>query len=890
MVFNPADKDKNKPAEEHAVHGMYENWFLDYASYVILERAVPSIEDGLKPVQRRIMHAMYEMEDGRYNKVANIIGQTMQYHPHGDASIADAIIALGQKDLLIDTQGNWGDIRTGDSAAAPRYIEARLSKFALEVVFNPQTTTWQLSYDGRKREPLTLPVKFPLLLAQGVDGIAVGLSTRVLPHNFVELLRASIDILRNKPVTIFPDFQTGGYIDVSEYNDGKRGGKVRVRARIEELDKKTLVIKDIPYATTTGGIIESIIKANDNGKIKIRKVEDNTAKDVEIVVHLAQGVSPDVTIDALYAFTDCQISISPNCCVIYDNKPHFLGVTELLRINTQQTVNLLKRELEIKLGELEEDWHMSSLEKIFIEKRIYRDIEEATTWEDVIARIHAGLKKYKKLFFRDITDEDVVKLTEIKIKRISKYDSFKADEHIKQVEADIAQTKHDLANLRDFAIKYYENLIKKYGKDRERKTEIRSFETIKAQQVALANTKLYVNREDGFIGTGLKKDEFAFECSDLDDIIVFTSDGKMSVNKVSEKTFVGKGVIWLDVFKKNDDKTVYHMIYRDGRLGQSMVKRFTVGGVTRNKEYNLTRGTDGTKVHWFSVNQNGETEVVNVFLTPTSGARKKEFTFDFAKLEVKGREAKGNVLTKYPVRKVSQHSRTEAEPVASEIFYDPQFGRLNVDGKGNLLGEFHQGDLILAIYNDGNYELTDYALTHRFEPTKTLVIEKFNPQAIITALYFDGKAHFLKRFQIETNTVDRKFLFIPEHKDAKVLVATTDEAAKIKILEGGKRSSTERTINPVKFIDVKGWKANGIRVTDKEIQNVELVTKQIDNTVFVEETEEVKASRRKKSDLVIPELSAGKIDFEWEIKPMAKSDAKTNGATKNGKTQKGLFD
>ncbi|HZG00559.1 MAG TPA: DNA gyrase/topoisomerase IV subunit A, partial [Chitinophagales bacterium] len=644
------------------------------------------------------------------------------------------------------------------------------------------------------------------------------------------------------------------------------------------------------YATTTGGIIESIIKANDNGKIKIRKVEDNTAKDVEIVVHLAPGVSPDVTIDALYAFTDCQISISPNCCVIYDNKPHFLGVTELLRINTQQTVNLLKRELEIKLGELEEDWHMSSLEKIFIEKRIYRDIEESKTWEDVMATIHAGLKKYRKLLYRDITDEDVVRLTELRIKRISKYDSFKADEHIKQVEADIAQTKHDLANLRDFAIKYYENLIKKYGKDRERKTEIRSFETIKAQQVALANTKLYVNYEDGFIGTGLKKDEFAFECSDLDDIIVFTAEGKMSVNKVSDKTFVGKGIIYLDVFKKNDEKTVYSMVYRDGRTGPSMVKRFTIGGVTRGKEYNLTRGTDGTKVHYFEVHPNRESEVVNVALNPNAGARKKEFTFDFAELEVKGREAKGNILTKYPVKKVTQKSKTVAAPTASEIFYDPQFGRLNIDGKGNLLGEFHQGDLILAVYNDGNYELTDFALTHRFEPTKTLVIEKFSSDAVLTALYFDGKAHFLKRFKIETNTVDRKFLFIPEHKDAKVLVATTDESAKIKIAEGGKRSATERTINPAKFIDVKGWKANGIKVTDKEVQNVEVITKQIDNTVFVEETEEVKASRRKKSDLVLPELSGGKIDFEWEIKPLAKADTKTNGTVKNGKSQKGLFD
>ena len=631
---------------------MYESWFLDYASYVILERAVPAVDDGLKPVQRRILHAMKEMDDGRYNKIANVIGQTMQYHPHGDASIGDAIINLGQKDLLIDTQGNWGDVRTGDSAAAPRYIEGRLSKFALDVAFNAKTTEWQLSYDGRKNEPVALPMKFPLLLAQGAEGIAVGLSTKILPHNFCELIEASVKYLKGKKFELYPDFATGGMIDVSNYNDGERGGKVRVRAKIETEDKKTLVIKDVPYGITTGQLVDSILKANDNGKIKIKSVVDNTAKDVELVVQLAPGVDSDQAIDALYAFTDCEISISPNACVIINDKPHFVGVTKLLKHSVEHTKALLLKELQIKLGELENDWHYSSLEKIFIEKRIYRDIEEETTWEGVLEAIDKGLKPYKKKFRREITQDDIIRLTEIKIKRISKFDSFKADEHIKGVESGIEEVKHNIEHLNDYAISYYDNLLKKYGKGRERKTEIRPFETIQATTVAIANAKLYVNYKEGFIGTGLKKDEFAFDCSDPDNIIMFKKDGTMVVTKVADKTFVGKDIIHLDIWQKNDDRTTYNMIYVDGKSAVSYAKRFNVTGVTRDKEYNLTKGNPNSKVHYLTANPNGEAEVVNITLSSGSKARIKVFDFYFETLEIKGRSAQGNQLTKYPIRNV----------------------------------------------------------------------------------------------------------------------------------------------------------------------------------------------------------------------------------------------
>ncbi len=811
--------------ETKNVKNMYENWFLDYASYVILERAVPAVEDGLKPVQRRILHAMKEMDDGRFNKVANIIGQTMQYHPHGDASIGDAMVGLGQKDLMIETQGNWGDVRTGDDAAAPRYIEARLSKFAHEVAFNAKTTKWQLSYDGRKQEPLTLPMKFPLLLAQGVEGIAVGLATKVLPHNFCELLKASVDAVRGKKVSLYPDFPTGGLIDVTGYEEGKRGGKVRVRARIEELDKKTLVIRDIPFSVTTTQLIESIVKANDSGKIKIKKVIDNTAKDVEIQIQLAPGISPDITIDALYKFTYCEISISPNACVILEDKPHFLSVNELLKISTENTMNLLKRELEIKLGELEEDWHFSSLEKIFIEKRIYRDIEECETWEAVIKAIDKGLSRYKKLFRREITEEDIVRLTEIRIKRISKFDSFKADEHIKGVEDEIKQTKYHIEHLKEYAIDYFENLLKKYGKDRERKTEVKVFDMIEAKHVAIANQKLYVNYSEGFIGTDLKKDEFAFDCSDYDEIIAFRRDGKMMVTKVTQKVFVGKDIIHLEIFNKNDDQTVYHMIYQDGKAGHAMVKRFKVGGVTRDKEYDLTKGTTGSKVVYFSKCPNGENEIVTVTLHPNSKAHKKIFDYDFKELAVKGRSSQGNILARYVVSKVKLLKKEEPVHTGAKLWYDSQFGKLNKEGKGQYIGLFEQNDSILSIYNDGNYETTNTELTNKYDSDKLLVIEKFNPDVIISALYLDAsnQTYYLKRFKIETQTNDKKFLFIPEGENNQVLLATTHPHSKFLLKKGKKRTPTESKIDVNSFVEVKGWKAIGNKLAGNEFISAEWI-------------------------------------------------------------------
>ncbi|MBJ7428366.1 MAG: DNA gyrase/topoisomerase IV subunit A, partial [Bacteroidia bacterium] len=645
------NNENNNGTEYHvtAVNGLYQDWFLDYASYVILERAVPAIEDGLKPVQRRILHSMKEMDDGRFNKVANIIGQTMQYHPHGDAAIGDALVNIGQKDLLMECQGNWGDIRTGDSAAAPRYIEARLSKFALEVAFNGQTTFWQNSYDGRKKEPISLPMKFPLLLAQGVEGIAVGLATKILPHNFIELIEAYIDYLKGRKFDLVPDFPTGGSVDVSNYNQGMKGGKIRCRAKIEELDKKTLIIKDIPYGITTTSLIDSIIKANDNNKIKIKKVIDNTAKDVEIEIQLAPGVSPDITIDALYAFTDCEISISPNTCVIIEDRPHFMPVNELLKISTDKTLELLRRELEIRKGELEENWHYASLEKIFIENRIYRDIEECETFEDVIDTIWRGMNKFKKLFIRDLNEDDILKLTEIKIKRISKYDGFKADDYIARIQAELEQVKYDIANLKAFAVKYFEGLLKKYSKGRERKSEIKTFDTIDSKTVAIANQKLYINRAEGFVGTGLKKDEYICDCSDLDDVIVFRKDGKMQVSKVTDKTFFGKDILYAYVFKKNDERMTYNMIYIDGKTKISFAKRFNVTGITRDKEYDLTLGTPNSKILYFTANANSEAEIVAVTLSPLSHARKLAFDYDFADLSIKGRGVQGNILSKYLV-------------------------------------------------------------------------------------------------------------------------------------------------------------------------------------------------------------------------------------------------
>lgn len=805
---------------------MYESWFLDYASYVILERAVPAIEDGLKPVQRRILHAMKEMDDGRFNKVANIIGQTMQYHPHGDASISDAIVNLGQKDLLIETQGNWGDVRTGDSAAAARYIEARLSKFALEVAFNNKTTEWQLSYDGRKNEPVTLPMKFPLLLAQGADGIAVGLSTKILPHNFCEILEAAIKHLKNKKFELYPDFGTGGMIDISNYNDGARGGKVRVRSRIEEVDKKTLAIRDVPYSVTTSQLVDSILKANDNGKIKIKSVTDNTAKDVELIVQLAPGVTTDQTIDALYAFTDCEISISPNACVVIAEKPHFVSASDLLKYSVNHTKGLLLKELQIKLGELEEDWHYSSLEKIFIEKRIYRDIEEQTTWEGVLNAIDLGLKPYKKKLRREVTTEDIVKLTELRIKRISKYDSFKADEHIKGVEAEIEEVKNNIANLTDYAIRYYENLLKKYGKGRERKTEIRPFETIQATTVAIANAKLYVNYKEGFIGTGLKKDEFAFDCSDLDNVIVFRKDGKMLITKVADKTFVGKDIIHLAIFQKNDERMTYNMIYLDGKSGVSYSKRFNVTGITRDKEYDLTKGHAGSKVHYFTANPNGEAEVVTITLSPGSKARIKSLDFYFEEIEIKGRSAQGNQVTKYPIKSVKLKEKGRSTLLGIKLWFDAAVGRLNKDGNGILLGRFEDGDRIVAFYKDGSYELTDFELTNRYDTDSVVLIEKFNAEKVISAVYFDKKSEqfYAKRFLIESQTLKNKYSFIKEG-EGNYLELVTTQSDPVLVLKKGKKKS-DLAVEEMAFaeaIDVSGWKTVGTKIAGTELKEISVL-------------------------------------------------------------------
>ncbi len=820
--------EKNELAGQSAVmiNEMYQSWFLDYASYVILERAVPAIEDGLKPVQRRILHAMKEMDDGRFNKVANIIGQSMQYHPHGDASIGDAIVGMGQKDLLIETQGNWGDVRTGDSAAAARYIEARLSKFALEVAFNAKTTEWQLSYDGRKNEPVTLPMKFPLLLAQGTDGIAVGLSTKILPHNFCEIIDAAIKHLKGRKFELYPDFLTYGMIDVSNYNDGARGGKVRVRVRIEELDKKTIIIRDVPYGVTTTSLTESILKANESGKIKIKSVTDNTAKDVELTVQLAPGVSTDQTIDALYAFTDCEISISPNACIIIDNKPHFVSASEMLRQSVSHTKNLLLRELEIKLGELNEDWHYSSLEKIFIEKRIYRDIEEQTTWEGVLKAIDNGLKPYKKKFRREIKQDDIIRLTEIKIKRISKFDSFKADEHIKGVESSIEEVKGNIANLNDFTIHYYENLLKKYGKGRERKTEIRPFETIHATNVAIANTKLYVNYKEGFIGTGLKKDEFAFDCSDLDNIIVFRRDGKMVVSKVSDKNFVGKDIVHIAIFQKSDERTTYNMLYMDGKTGITYGKRFNVTGITRDKEYDLTRGNPNSKIKYFSMNPNGEAEVIAITLQEISKARTKVFDFSFADLEIKGRSAQGNQVTKYPIKSIRFKEKGRSTLSAPQIWYDDTVGRLNKDSNGKLLGRFDEKDRVIAFYKDGSYEVTDFELTNRFDAGNVVHIEKFHPQKVITAIYFDAKnkQFNVKRFLIESTTLKNKYTFIKEGEGNYLELVTTQQEPVIIVRKGKKKSDwKEEKVALHETIDITGWKTIGTYLAGEDLKEITLL-------------------------------------------------------------------
>ena len=839
-----------------AVAGMYENWFLEYASYVILERAVPAVEDGLKPVQRRILHALKEMDDGRFNKVANVIGQTMQYHPHGDASINDAIVNLGQKDLLFDCQGNWGDNRTGDSAAAARYIEVRLSKFANDVVFNNQTTEWQMSYDGRKREPVTLPIKFPLLLAQGVEGIAVGLATKIMPHNFCEIIQASIDILNNKKVELYPDFLLGGMMDASNYNDGLRGGKIRIRAKIDELDKKTLVITEIPYTTTTTSLIDSIIKANDTGKIKIKKVIDNTAKDVEIQIQLAPGISPDVTIDALYAFTDCEVSISPNACVIIDDKPHFMGVQEILRVSTNQTVDLLRQELEIRKGELMEKVLFSSLEKIFIENRIYRDIEECETFELVIQTVDKGLEPYKKDFYREITEEDILKLLEIRIKRISKFDSFKADELMKRLLDELAEVEDHLANLIRFAIDYFKNLLAKYGKGRERRTEIKNFNTISATVVAAANQKLYVNREDGFIGYGLKKDEYVMDCSDIDDIIVFRSNGTCVVTKVQEKVFVGRDILYCSVFKKNDDRKVYNLVYLDGKSGTSYVKRFKVTSVTRDREYKVSSDNAKSKITYFTANENGEAEVIQISLTANCTAKIKQFDYDFAKLAIKGRESLGNMLTKYPVRKITMKSAGVSTLGGVDIWYDPTIGRLNRDGHGDHIGNFEPNDSILAIYSSGNYELTNFELTNRYPAEEIMYLKKFEPQAIISAAYFDGsnKTHLIKRFHLETTSLDKKFLFISDHKASKLIAVTDNYAPNVQIKHKPDGKTNELEIIPIDDLaEVRGWKALGSKLNYPKLVDL----------TFLETEEEAPVSP--KATPIEAEAEAEEVDVQAEV-------------------------
>jgi len=798
------------------VQGQYRNWFLDYASYVILERAVPAIEDGLKPVQRRILHAMKEMDDGRFNKVANIIGQSMQYHPHGDASIGEALVNMGQKDLLIETQGNWGDVRTGDDAAAPRYIEARLSKLALEIAFNAKTTNWQLSYDGRKDEPVTLPMKFPLLLAQGAEGIAVGLSTKILPHNFNELCEASIKYLRGKNFDLYPDFQTGGMVDVSNYNDGKRGGKVRVRCFIEELDKKSLVIRDVPFGVTVSSLCDSIVKANDQGKIKIKKVSEYTSKNVEVVIDLAPGISPDITIDALYAFTDCEVSISPNACVIVDQKPQFLGAHELLRISVDNTKALLKRELEIKLAELEDKWHYTSLEKIFFEEKIYKELEQRhETWEKVIEAIDKGFNPFKSRLKRDISRDDILKLTEKPVRRIYRLDIDELNAQIKSIEEAIKQVNYDLEHLTDFAVAYFDNLLKKFGKGRERKTEIKVFDTIQAKQVAIANTKVYLNRAEGFIGSNLKKDEFLAECSDLDDLIVFTKRGMMKVVRVADKTFIGKDIIHAAVFQKNDERTTYNMIYVDGETGISYAKRFNVTGITRDKEYDLTKGSDKSKVHYFSANPNGEAELVKVLLSPSSTSRIKEFDFPFEELDIKGRGSMGNQVTKHSIRTVKFKEKGRSTLAGRKLWFDDKFGRLNTEEKGQYLGTF-EDEKILVIYNDGSYEITDTEITQRFDPDKILLIEQFDPKKTISAIYLDAdKNQFtVKRFNIETTTLNNKFMFIKEGDGNRLEAVTTEPEPILAVQTGKGQMARSAKFKIAKMVEVMGWKALGAKLMD----------------------------------------------------------------------------
>ncbi|MCW4452356.1 DNA gyrase/topoisomerase IV subunit A [Kaistella sp. BT6-1-3] len=815
------------------VSGLYRNWFLDYASYVILDRAIPSIFDGFKPVQRRIMHSMRELEDGRYNKVANLVGNTMKYHPHGDASITDAMVQIGQKELLIDTQGNWGNIYTGDSAAAARYIEARLTPFALEVVFNPKTTQWAKSYDGRNNEPIDLPVKFPLLLASGVEGIGVGLSTKIMPHNFNELINASIAHLKGKKFELFPDFLTGGMLDVSNYNDGERGGKIRARARIIQKDKNTLCITELPFGKNTGDLIDSIIKANEKGKIKIKKIEDNTSDTVEINIHLNNDVSPDKTIDALYAFTDCEIPISPNACVIVGDKPEFLTVSEILRRNTDHTVALLKKELEIELNELQEKWHFASLEKIFIENEIYQEIKGKSSKEEVYEAVDKALKPFTKNLLRAVTTEDIIKLTELPFMRISRYDQDKAIENLLNLEGKIEQVKHHLNNLITYAIDYFINIQKKYGKGKERRTELRIFDTIDATKVAVANEKFYANFEEGFIGTSLKKDQYLFDCSDIDDIITFQKDGTMKVVKVEAKTFIGKNIVHVAVWKKNDKRTVYNMIYREGRDGAYYMKRFSVTGVTRNTDYKLASEKKGSEMLYFSANPNGEAEVVTVLLKPNARIRKNKMEIDFSELAIKGRDSKGNLVTKYAIKKVEMKEEGHSTLAPRKIWFDDTVRRLNADARGTLLGSFKGDDKILTINAQGEAKLVSFDLMNRFDDDY-LILEKWNPEQPITAIYFDGEKqiYFIKRFLLENNTNIQNFM-PSEHPKSfieQVIVANNSTAEIIFAKDKGKEKDPE-TIIVDEFIAVKGIKANGNQLTKSKVKSI--------NVTIPEPTEEI---------------------------------------------------
>ncbi|WP_081211665.1 DNA gyrase/topoisomerase IV subunit A [Salegentibacter sediminis] len=875
---NPQEEFEQPREELIKVTGMYKDWFLDYASYVILERAVPAIEDGFKPVQRRIMHSMKDLDDGRYNKVANIVGHTMQYHPHGDASIGDAMVQMGQKELLIDTQGNWGNVLTGDRAAAPRYIEARLSKFALEVLFNPKLTEWQLSYDGRKSEPVNLPVKFPMLLAQGAEGIAVGLSTRILPHNFNELIDASIKHLKGKRFTLFPDFPTGGVADISNYNDGRRGGRVRVRAKISQHDKNTLAITEIPYGTTTSTLIDSILKANDKGKIKIKRIEDNTAAEVEILIHLPNNISPDKTIDALYAFTQCENSLAPLGCVIIDNKPEFLGVSEILRRSTDHTLFLLKRELQIKLEEFEEQWHFASLERIFIENRIYRDIEEEETWPGVIEAIDKGLKPFTKHLKREVTEEDIVRLTEIRIKRISKFDIDKAQQKIEALEGEIAQIKHYLDNLVEFAIDYFKKLKKDYGQEQDRKTELRIFDDIEATKVVIRNTKLYVNRKEGFVGTSLKKDEYVTDCSDIDDVIVFTADGKMMVTKVDTKTFIGKDIIHVAIFKKKDKRTIYNMIYRDGKNGASYIKRFAVTSVTRDREYDLTQGKKDSKVHYFSANPNGEAEVVLVLLRQVGSIKKLKFDVDFADILIKGRNVKGNIVTKYAVKRIELKEEGVSTLKPRRIWFDETVKRLNVDERGELLGEFKGDDRILIVTADGIAKTIKPELTTRFDE-EMLVLEKWNPKKPVSAIYWEPEKErfYVKRFLIENPDKEEKF--ISDHENSYLEIVSTDYYPMAEVVYNkprGKEQPPNDEVNLEDFISVKGIKAQGNQLTSEKVKQINLL-----DPLPYEEEEETPAE----------EIEVVDEESLTEDKNRADTGKPINGkASENSESQTKLFD